>query len=212
MLLWLKIKEFPRFFHHTRQKEHLPIVISTFPSGFPKPLKNCPEVAFLYLLAVTSDCPVAFKSIFQRPSAKTEQFLSIFLRAAFTILNIKRKFSKFSSSYSPNTGPSDTITLFFHQKHPPWTLIHILNFVQICVQIRGVFFKLKFVSLLHHVAKSVRFIMQQVVKSRCCHMQRGVKSCRCIMKQGVFATVPESSINSWVSWFIFNLRKINTCY
>jgi hypothetical protein len=73
---------------------------------------------------------------------------------------------------------------------------------------------LKFVSLLHHVAgvKSVRFIMQQVVKSRCCHMQRGVKSCRCIMKQGVFATVPESSINSWVSWFIFNLRKINTCY
>ncbi len=28
----------------------------------------------------------------------------------------------------------------------------------------------------------------------------------------LFATVPESSINSWDSWFIFNLRKINTCY
>jgi hypothetical protein len=28
----------------------------------------------------------------------------------------------------------------------------------------------------------------------------------------LFATVPESSINSWNSWFIFNLRKINTCY
>ncbi len=26
----------------------------------------------------------------------------------------------------------------------------------------------------------------------------------------VFATVPDSSINSWESWFIFNLRKINT--
>ncbi len=141
MLLWLKIKEFPRFFHHTGQKEHLPSDISTFPSGFPKPLKNCPEVAFLSLSAVTSDCPVAFKSIFQRPSAKTEQFLSIFLRAAFTILNIKRKFSKFSSSYSPNTGPSNTMYhSFFSSKVPPWTLIHRLNFVQICVQIRGVFY------------------------------------------------------------------------
>ncbi len=28
----------------------------------------------------------------------------------------------------------------------------------------------------------------------------------------MFATVPGSSINSWDSWFIFNLRKINTCY
>ncbi len=28
----------------------------------------------------------------------------------------------------------------------------------------------------------------------------------------VFATVPGWSINSWDSWFIFNLRKINTCY
>ncbi len=27
-----------------------------------------------------------------------------------------------------------------------------------------------------------------------------------------FTTVPGSSINSWDSWFIFNLRKINTCY
>jgi hypothetical protein len=26
----------------------------------------------------------------------------------------------------------------------------------------------------------------------------------------IFATVPDSSINSWESWFIFNLRKINT--
>jgi hypothetical protein len=26
----------------------------------------------------------------------------------------------------------------------------------------------------------------------------------------VFATVPDSRINSWESWFIFNLRKINT--
>jgi hypothetical protein len=26
----------------------------------------------------------------------------------------------------------------------------------------------------------------------------------------LFATVPDSSINSWESWFIFNLRKINT--
>ncbi len=25
----------------------------------------------------------------------------------------------------------------------------------------------------------------------------------------VFATVPDSSINSWESWFIFNLGKIN---
>ncbi len=28
----------------------------------------------------------------------------------------------------------------------------------------------------------------------------------------LFATVPGLSINSWDSWFIFNLRKINTCY
>jgi hypothetical protein len=28
----------------------------------------------------------------------------------------------------------------------------------------------------------------------------------------LFATVPESRIKSWDSWFIFNLRKINTCY
>ncbi len=28
----------------------------------------------------------------------------------------------------------------------------------------------------------------------------------------LFAAVPGSSINSWDSWFIFNLRKINTCY
>jgi hypothetical protein len=28
----------------------------------------------------------------------------------------------------------------------------------------------------------------------------------------LFGTVPGSSINSWDSWFIFNLRKINTCY
>jgi hypothetical protein len=28
----------------------------------------------------------------------------------------------------------------------------------------------------------------------------------------LFATVPGSSINSWDSWFIFNLRKINACY
>ncbi len=28
----------------------------------------------------------------------------------------------------------------------------------------------------------------------------------------MFATVPDSSINSWDSWFIFNLQKINTCY
>ncbi len=28
----------------------------------------------------------------------------------------------------------------------------------------------------------------------------------------LFATVPESSINAWDSWLIFNLRKINTCY
>ncbi len=27
-----------------------------------------------------------------------------------------------------------------------------------------------------------------------------------------FATVPDSSINSWDSWFIFNLQKINSCY
>jgi hypothetical protein len=26
----------------------------------------------------------------------------------------------------------------------------------------------------------------------------------------LFATVPDSRINSWESWFIFNLRKINT--
>jgi hypothetical protein len=26
----------------------------------------------------------------------------------------------------------------------------------------------------------------------------------------VFVTVPDSSINSWKSWFIVNLRKINT--
>jgi hypothetical protein len=26
----------------------------------------------------------------------------------------------------------------------------------------------------------------------------------------LFATVPDSSINSWESWFIFNLQKINT--
>jgi hypothetical protein len=28
----------------------------------------------------------------------------------------------------------------------------------------------------------------------------------------LFVTMPESSINSWDSWFIFNLRKINTSY
>ncbi len=28
----------------------------------------------------------------------------------------------------------------------------------------------------------------------------------------LFVTVPGSSVNSWDSWFIFNLRKINTCY
>ncbi len=26
----------------------------------------------------------------------------------------------------------------------------------------------------------------------------------------MFATVPDSNINSWEPWFIFNLRKINT--
>jgi hypothetical protein len=31
-------------------------------------------------------------------------------------------------------------------------------------------------------------------------------------KMDLFVTVPESSINSWDSWFIFNLRKINTWY
>ncbi len=31
-----------------------------------------------------------------------------------------------------------------------------------------------------------------------------------ICKMHRFATVPDSSINSWESWFIFNLRKINT--
>ncbi len=33
-----------------------------------------------------------------------------------------------------------------------------------------------------------------------------------IGQQVVFAMVPGSSINSWDSWFIFNLQKINTCY
>ncbi len=33
-----------------------------------------------------------------------------------------------------------------------------------------------------------------------------------ILKSILFATVPGSSINSWDSWFIFNLQKINTCY
>jgi hypothetical protein len=33
-----------------------------------------------------------------------------------------------------------------------------------------------------------------------------------IQKYKLFAKVPESSINSWDSWFIFNLWKINTCY
>jgi hypothetical protein len=28
--------------------------------------------------------------------------------------------------------------------------------------------------------------------------------------KSLFATVPDSSINSWESWFIINLRKINT--
>ncbi len=28
----------------------------------------------------------------------------------------------------------------------------------------------------------------------------------------LFVKVPGSSINSWDIWFIFNLRKINTCY
>jgi hypothetical protein len=36
-------------------------------------------------------------------------------------------------------------------------------------------------------------------------------ACHCSQSQFLllFATVPESSINSWVSWFIFNLHKIN---
>ncbi len=29
-------------------------------------------------------------------------------------------------------------SVFFHQKYPPWTLIHILSFFRICFQIRGV--------------------------------------------------------------------------
>jgi hypothetical protein len=31
------------------------------------------------------------------------------------------------------------------------------------------------------------------------------------IEQILFMTVPDSSINSWLSWFIFNLRKINIC-
>jgi hypothetical protein len=31
-----------------------------------------------------------------------------------------------------------------------------------------------------------------------------------LMLKYLFATVPDSSINSWESWFIFNLRKMNT--
>ncbi len=33
-----------------------------------------------------------------------------------------------------------------------------------------------------------------------------------MIRKKVFATVPESSINSWDSWYIFNMRKINSCY
>jgi hypothetical protein len=36
--------------------------------------------------------------------------------------------------------------------------------------------------------------------------------CTNFFSKVVFATVPGSSVNSWDSWFIFNLRKINTCY
>jgi hypothetical protein len=33
--------------------------------------------------------------------------------------------------------------------------------------------------------------------------------CQRSVKNKLFATVPDSSINSWESWFIFNLQKIN---
>jgi hypothetical protein len=45
------------------------------------------------------------------------------------------------------------------------------------------------------------------LKRREIRAYRGEGKCRrCTM----FATVPDSRINSWESWFIFNLRKINT--
>jgi hypothetical protein len=47
------------------------------------------------------------------------------------------------------------------------------------------------------------------VKEGHCENKGTIKN-KCKLK--VFTTVPGSSINSWDSWFIFNLRKINTCY
>ncbi len=44
----------------------------------------------------------------------------------------------------------------------------------------------------------------------CCHF-RHLHMLHIVMLI-LFATVPGSSINSWDSWFIFNLWKINTCY
>jgi hypothetical protein len=50
------------------------------------------------------------------------------------------------------------------------------------------------------------------VTAICCtsmapYFNRAVK---CNQLLNLFTTVPDSSINSWESWFIFNLRKINT--
>jgi hypothetical protein len=42
------------------------------------------------------------------------------------------------------------------------------------------------------------------------HFILGSVDCMVVDKKYMFATVPESSINSCVSWFIFNLQKINT--
>jgi hypothetical protein len=39
-----------------------------------------------------------------------------------------------------------------------------------------------------------------------------LSSVNMLVKLSLFPTVPDSSINSWDSWFIFNLQKITTCY
>jgi hypothetical protein len=66
-----------------------------FPSGFPIPFKNFPEVAQLplgisqwlskTLLVVPSGCPTAFKSISQQLSAKALQFPSLFLKGRVSV-------------------------------------------------------------------------------------------------------------------------------
>ncbi len=68
---------------------------------------------------------------------------------------------------------------FYHQKYPPWTLIHILNLSQMhisphprCILQRG---DVTPCCILNWGVKSYRYIMHRGVKSYRCKMKRGVK-------------------------------------